>query len=185
VDLRLPPFSACGLWIVLLGVGAAAWVIMMVGDRLRGVKIENDEHHSLRTAVVRLPPLLAMFAVSVFTPLAPGPLFWGGVALCGVALVIYVLAIGAFVKARSGLTTIGIYRLSRNPMYLAIFILFAGFALMAYAAASLTGLLIVATILWYVPITHWSVRDEERYLEGRFGEEFRAYAGRVGRYLVW
>ena len=179
----LPTFSMYSLWIVLLGFAVLAWLIMGIGDRLRGVKVENEEHLGVRTALVRVPPLLALFVVSVFTPLTPGPLFWGGVALCSVSLLIYVLAIWAFVRARSGLTTIGVYRFSRNPMYVAMYALFAGLALMAWSTAPLMGLLVVVVALWYAPVTHWSVRGEERYLEGRFGDEYRAYMQRVARYL--
>ena len=40
------------LWLLLATIGAFAWVIMAIGDKLRGVKIENPEdHHSIYRTV--------------------------------------------------------------------------------------------------------------------------------------
>ena len=33
------------LWLILLIVGAFAGVFMLIGDKLRGIKIENPEDH--------------------------------------------------------------------------------------------------------------------------------------------
>jgi protein-S-isoprenylcysteine O-methyltransferase Ste14 len=183
--MSIPSFTVWSLWIMLLGFGAAAWLVMILGDRLRGTKIENEDHLDLRTAAVRLPPLAALFAIAVFTPIAPGPLFWVGAGLAGGSFLLYVLAIAAFVKARGGVTTIGIYRVSRNPMYLAMIILLAAVALMALSASALMGLVTAVVAVWYLPVTHWSVRQEERYLEQRFGDSYRSYMRRVPRYLLF
>jgi protein-S-isoprenylcysteine O-methyltransferase Ste14 len=80
-------------------------------------------------------------------------------------------------KATSVVTT-GIYRLTRNPMYLGM-----ASALVGVAAwdASLVGLLLVGVFCAY--ITRFQVQPEERALLASFGEEFATYMSRVRRWL--
>jgi len=171
------------LWMILAPFGALAWAIMALGDRLRGVKIEDVDHFSVKRVVISFIPNLALFGVSIITPITVGTLFWTGCALLGVSVAIYLLAIGAFVKARRGVTAIGIYRLSRNPMYVAIFIMLAGLCLMAWQASPLTGLLAVVVSLWNMGATHWAILTEERFLSEKYGEDYLSYKRSVRRYL--
>lgn len=73
--------------------------------------------------------------------------------------------------------TAGPYAVSRNPMYVGWTLLYAGTALLRNDAwvAGFTPAVLATT--------HWIVRREERELELAFGDEFRAYSGRVRRYL--
>ena len=75
------------------------------------------------------------------------------------------------------LVTGGLYAFSRNPaflgfdlMYLRVFLLFANW---------LSGLCSAFAVL----TLHLQILQEERYLEGVFGEPYRAYRTRVFRYL--
>ena len=81
-------------------------------------------------------------------------------------------------KPTSQLVTGGIYRLSRNPMYV-------GFTLWYLGAAcwrnSLWPFLLLPIVLF---IMHYGVIiREERYLERRFGDEYRRYTAQVRRWL--
>ncbi len=90
--------------------------------------------------------------------------------------------IGAISRTRSDrlgpLVTTGPFALVRNPLYLGNIALWVGFALSA-------------RLLWMVPVAvlvlgfeyHAIVRWEERLLASRRGEEYRAYAARVPRWL--
>ena len=79
----------------------------------------------------------------------------------------------------STLVTGGVYRLSRNPMYVGMALL-----LLAWAAA-----LVVLAGLWpgrgcYVLyITQFQIRPEERVLQARFGQDYLNYTARVRRWL--
>lgn len=96
-------------------------------------------------------------------------------------------AIRAFLRARTrpepwkpstALVTDGPYRLTRNPMYLGFTLVYLG--LTAWAN-SVWPLVLLPAVL---PVMHHGVvRREERYLERRFGEEYRAYCRRVRRWL--
>jgi protein-S-isoprenylcysteine O-methyltransferase Ste14 len=72
----------------------------------------------------------------------------------------------------------GPYRLSRNPMYLGELVLWLGWALFYGSVAVLLGF-----CLWLVEFRFVIVPREERALEARFGEPYRAYRARVPRWL--
>jgi len=81
-------------------------------------------------------------------------------------------------KPSSALVTGGVFRFTRNPMYLGMLLLYAGGALMAGGPLTLGPLILVFLILnFYV------IGREEAYLERRFGEAYAAYRERVRRWL--
>jgi len=71
----------------------------------------------------------------------------------------------------------GIYRLSRNPMYL-------GFNLITLAslAYSINGIQIVLG-LYSIIIYHFIILGEEKFLEKRFGKDYGQYKRNVRRYI--
>ena len=80
--------------------------------------------------------------------------------------------------AASALVTGGVYRLSRNPMYVGMALALAGAAVgLAPPAAALGPAAFVAYL------TRFQIVPEERALRAAFGETFGAYARRVRRWL--
>lgn len=72
----------------------------------------------------------------------------------------------------------GPFRFSRNPLYLALTGLYLGITLLVNAVWPLLLLLpLLAVVRWGI------VGREERYLEAKFGEPYRAYRARVRRWL--
>ena len=72
----------------------------------------------------------------------------------------------------------GIYRYSRNPIYLGMFLAYLGYALIANNAWAL----IFAVALY--AIMHFGViLREERYLAERFGEDYMNYLENVRRWI--
>ncbi|KPL17859.1 MAG: hypothetical protein AMJ92_10675 [candidate division Zixibacteria bacterium SM23_81] len=184
--LSFPMFTIWSLWLVLVPIFLFAWAGMAIGDRLRGVKIENKEDHcNVKTGLFSMPPLLALTVLSIFTPIVSSPLFWVGVAFIFVAGILYVLSITAFIKAKLGLNTVGIYRLSRNPMYVAMFLVMVAFAFMAWSPAAIMGILAAVVALWNVAATHWMVLREEGFLERKYGQRYAVYRGQVPRYFFF
>jgi protein-S-isoprenylcysteine O-methyltransferase Ste14 len=81
-------------------------------------------------------------------------------------------------RPANALVTNGPFRYSRNPLYLALTIIYLGITL---SAGSLWPL---ATLIPALAIVHWKiVRREEQYLEGRFGDDYRAYKAQVNRWI--
>ncbi|WP_059004595.1 methyltransferase family protein [Bittarella massiliensis (ex Durand et al. 2017)] len=109
---------------------------------------------------------------------APPGLFWAGVALYAGGMALLAASVAAFATpAADGFCQRGVYRLSRNPMYLAYFLIFVGFA-----ALGRSPLLLGLTAVFQVS-AHWIIRAEERWCDQRFGEAYAQYARRVRRYL--
>ena len=76
------------------------------------------------------------------------------------------------------LATDGIYRWTRNPMYVGGLPLMLGLAIVL-ALDWLPLLMVPAAFLLHFGI----VRREEQYLEAKFGDRYRGYKARVPRYL--
>lgn len=184
--LEFPPFTVWSLWIILVFILAYSVAGMAIGNKLRGEKIEHEEDHANpKTAILSTLPLVVLLVLCIFTPIVIGVLFLLGCLLLFVAGIIYALSISAFVKSRRGLTTAGIYRLSRNPMYVSMLLILAGFNLMAWSASLLMGILTAATFLWDLITIHFMVLGEEEFLEGKYGETYLNYKRTTPRYLLF
>jgi protein-S-isoprenylcysteine O-methyltransferase Ste14 len=76
------------------------------------------------------------------------------------------------------LVTGGPYRLSRNPAYLSDALMYAGIALLADAPWALAPLPVVLLVM-----DRGVILREERYLERRFGEDYRQFKARRRRWI--
>lgn len=76
------------------------------------------------------------------------------------------------------LVTGGLYRLTRNPMYLGLALAYAGLALLFRSAAA--GLLLIVLL---AIMDRLVIPREEAYLARRFGAGYEAYRRRVRRWL--
>jgi len=81
-------------------------------------------------------------------------------------------------KPASCLVTSGIYRWTRNPMYLGMASIYVGVAVMLN---SLAGLLLLPLVL--LIIQSWVIAREEAYLQRAFGSDYAAYKRRVRRWI--
>ncbi len=114
----------------------------------------------------------------------------GAMALALVGLGFDVAGIIAFRRAKTtvnplkpeksvALVSAGVYRITRNPMYVGmVFILAAWGVYLASVWALLMGPLLFAAY-----ITRFQIKPEERVLARRFGAEFEGYQARVRRWL--
>lgn len=150
------------------------------------------------SAEVRFPPPLLYLAflilgllTSVWYPvhLLPSSLAWisGGALLIGGVLIgpvwgIRMLSVAGTTirpdKPTAKLVTDGPFRFSRNPLYVALTLMYAGIALMANSIWALLLLPLVILIMWW-----FVIRREEAYLARAFGEEYEHYKLRVRRWI--
>ena len=85
--------------------------------------------------------------------------------------------IGIEERARPGLITGGLYRFSRNPIFLALIAVLAGYTLLL--PTLLSALILVGACI----AIRQQIAEEESYLLRAYGEQYRQYARRVGRLL--
>lgn len=144
------------------------------------------------------PPVVAalcagtMAAIAAVVPAATWPVPMQ-VALAGVLLALGVLvaAAGVFAFHRhrttinphapdrtTALVTSGVYRLTRNPMYLGMLLVLTAWAIWLGNAAALAVLPVFVAYLG-----RFQIAPEERVLAARFGPTFDAYRARVRRWL--
>ena len=81
-------------------------------------------------------------------------------------------------SSASFLVTSGVYRFTRNPMYVGLLLLLIGWAL--YVANVLAFLFLPAFILY---MNQFQIKPEERALTARFGRKYLEYASRVHRWI--
>jgi len=149
-----------------------------------------------RAGVITPPPFLYLIALAIgllvdwlypvqvlSTPFAIGI----GLLLIAAAGPIVISALRAFSRAKttfdvrkptSAIVTNGPYRFSRNPSYVSLTLLYGGIACLVN---SLWVLLMVVPV---VTVMHFGViKREERYLEAKFGDEYRDYKTTVRRWM--
>lgn len=150
LELTVPPP------LVMLGAGTLMWALAQISPTL-------NLPHSLRMA--------------------------GAIGLLGLGGAVALAGLVAFRRAgttihpfephrSSALVQTGIYRYSRNPMYLGML-----FVLLAWAHWLTAPLALLGPLIFVAWIQRFQIRPEERALGQRFGDEFDAYRRRVRPWL--
>jgi protein-S-isoprenylcysteine O-methyltransferase Ste14 len=148
--LRIPPLG------VLVTVGLLAWACARVCPAL---KVELPARTWIAVTFLSLGVACSLLGVASFrrarttlNPLTP--------------------------DATTSLVVSGIYRVTRNPMYLGfLFLLMAEIAWLAH----LLALLLAPAFVVY--LNRFQIGPEEIALQSRFGAEFQSYAHRVRRWV--
>jgi protein-S-isoprenylcysteine O-methyltransferase Ste14 len=112
--------------------------------------------------------------------------FWICVALVGIGVMFFTLAIlklGTFslrvglAQQNTSLRTTGVYRFSRNPMLLGLYLMALGSAV--YVQNPINWMLVIIALT----IHHKIILAEEVSMESRFGEQWIEYRNQVRRYI--
>jgi protein-S-isoprenylcysteine O-methyltransferase Ste14 len=170
------------------------------GKQSMGTDPAGEQVNGSGTAGVIGRPIL-LFPAAVLVGLAldrllpspfavPGidPVHWiigGSLILIGLAL--FAAGVRNFSRAATPLptnqparvlVTTGIYRRTRNPIYLGFFLAYCGIGV-----ATRSPWILILTLPLVVTIRNGVVAREEAYLERRFGDAYRDYKARVRRWL--
>lgn len=159
------------------------------------------ETEEKRGAAVKFPPpilpivtIIAGYILGRFLPLFPDSTlptparYWIGGLIAAASVVIFVVL--PFLQFRKSgqdpapwtptpeIVVEGMYKFTRNPMYVGMLLFCIGFAI----------ILSSVWILILTPICGWliyniAIRHEEIYLEEKFGDSYRAYKRRVRRWI--
>jgi len=101
-----------------------------------------------------------------------------GLGIYIVGMILYIISIVQFAKPnQNGLNVNGLYKISRNPMYVAFFLYFLGCSMLT-DSWPLLFILIVFQIT-----VHYLILSEERWCKKEFMEEYKDYMNKVRRYI--
>ena len=81
-------------------------------------------------------------------------------------------------ETTSTLVSDGVYRITRNPMYVGFLVM-----LVAWAALLSSAWALVGPVVFALYITRFQIVPEEKALHALFGEPFASYRARVRRWL--
>ena len=144
------------------------------------------------------PPAVALAAALVmgwagrYGVLESVPLVWrvgAALVVAAIGAAFDVAGILAFRRAKTtvnpmkpeksaALVSTGVYRITRNPMYVGMVFILLAWAVYLASPWALFGPLVFAAY-----ITRFQIKPEERVLAARFGAEFASYLARVRRWL--
>ncbi len=146
--------------------------------------------------VIALPPLIVVATLALglllhfiwpIRFLASTDALWLGALLIVVSIPIVIGAAWQLAKAKTALdvrkpttkiVTGGVFRISRNPIYLSMVLGFIGIA----SLIDSLWLLLLALPLMVI-LQKGVIEPEERYLEQKFGENYLRYKARVRRWI--
>ena len=132
----------------------------------------------------RLGNILSTFFIlpiiySFFLPIKISSIwFFIGLIIYLIGLIIGIFAwFDFYTTAVDKLVTKGIYRVSRNPMYLCIVLIFTGTGI-----ACVSWLFLLLTIIFTI-LSHILVRSEEHFCLNTYGQDYRDYLNRTPRWI--
>lgn len=146
------------------------------------------------------PPLLWVIAAAITwivarvdvdgSPLSGIASEWLGVAMAALGIAIAFAGIREFGRANttsdpihvdeaSTVVSTGVYRFTRNPMYLGLVLISIGWALRLGTAAGM----VVGTGFLIVVLTVLQIRPEEEAMTARFGQGYLDYRASVRRWI--
>lgn len=153
----------------------------------------------MQTLELKIPPPVvalliaaAMWGISFATPPVEVPALIRVVAAITIALAGVGTAISGVVALRrarttvnplkpetsSALVTSGVYRLTRNPMYIGL-----ALVLLAWAVFVASALAFLGPLLFILYISRFQIVPEERVLSAMFSAAYSAYQVKVRRWL--
>ena len=122
---------------------------------------------------------IILFIYSIFLPLPLGtPLLYAGIALFVVGLIIAEIAFIPWTTTPlDEPITRSMYRYSRHPIYLGVFVQYIGIGI-----ASASGLFLLLTVISIV-LSILTVAAEERHCLKVYGDPYREYINRTRRWI--
>ena len=168
-----------GTWGLVLFTGSAAQKVrdvmlfalpvLLVGQAV--VATQSPQALGVSEADLRAPAFLRN---ALGTLLMYGGLLFQGTAMLDLGAS---WRIGIEERAQPGLVTGGLYRHTRNPIFLALIAVLVGYTLLI---PTLLSAVILAAAVFAI---RQQIAEEEAYLLRAYGDSYRRYASRVGRLL--
>ena len=147
----------------------------------RAVDTSWYENKDKKFVVLTMTIWLGQIVYGIWTPLKIGTVWFNvgsvitiaGFILCTIANHNYMTA--PLDKA----ITNGLYKISRNPLYL-----FSGIVMIGISIAAASWIMLVIIAL-YSTFNHQIIKSEERYCLKTYGDEYREYMKKTARYFLF
>lgn len=137
----------------------------------------SQKEKALAVSASSTPHLFTL--VAFFIPLSSNTIAVAvGATAYAIGLIGFLSALSTYIKTPPGtLATRGMYRISRNPMYVT--------ALLSFAGITIITLNVLPAIILCVMVIlhHMMIRSEEKACAERFGKQYEQYKGNTPRYL--
>lgn len=184
--MSLIPVFKIGLWnawifmsvfllqmLVMAFAGKRIWEKTHVPSRFRQSKLEKN------IGIIANTIWLSSLGYSVFLPFRLGtPWFYTGLSVFIIGLVLMTISTFDFIATPADeMITRGSYAFSRNPGYLATFLICLGSGI-----AGSSWLLILLSVMITLCL-HKEILVEERYCLDQYGSAFQEYLNRVPRWI--
>jgi protein-S-isoprenylcysteine O-methyltransferase Ste14 len=166
-------------WIFILPI----IILSVIGSRILGKRglggFSGPTKKEKVLDIIGMVIIFAFYAYSIFLPLKLGT-FWfsAGLLIYLLGAIIETIAMLNFVTTPVDKpVTKGVYRISRNPMYLGMFLIFGGTGI---ACVSWVFLLLTAV---FIILFHIAVVSEERFCLQKYGNAYREYMNKIPRWI--
>jgi len=177
--MSLMPAFEIGVWnawiptIIFLCFFISSQFLGNVGKRIA----HGEEEKTLGKFTALIAIILWIY--SIFLPLGMGTAwFYTGLPIYILGMVIGVIAITSIAATQPGKPfTKGMYRYSRHPLSVSMFLVFLGIGV---ASTSWLYLLLLAILM---VVTHFMVAIEEGSCLEKFGDTYREYMNRTPRWI--
>jgi protein-S-isoprenylcysteine O-methyltransferase Ste14 len=168
-------------WLILPLVLTTVYICAMKKELARRMSDMTgyDAGERIFTVSASFAPYPFMIA-TVWTPFTTlKPVLYPGLALYLMGAVLFFTTLRVFVATPlDRLFSAGPYRISRNPFYVAVTLMFLGICV------ATMNLILLAWLLMMCMPQHFMILAEERHCREKFGEDFVRYMGKVPRYLL-
>ena len=133
---------------------------MNINIEIKGQQAHIVNQQSLISGTSNLEEIKFDFSVFFYVGMA---IYLLGLALCAISM-------RDFARPdASGMNTKGLYRYSRNPMYVAYFICFLGIAFLT------KSMIFILILVIFQTAAHWIILSEERWCLEKFGKSYQDY----------
>ena len=170
-------------WIFMIWLLIQDLVVRLVSKELyqkAGQPPDMKPSYAYKVAgYVSMPLWLLTTAYSIFLPLHLGTIwFYIGLTIFLLGLVIATVATFNFAATpMNEAVTRGVYRYSRHPIYVALFLIY-----LSVGIASASWVFLLVSFLWALLLS-FSVTDEERYCLDKYGVAYHDYLNRTPRWI--
>ena len=182
--------------LLILAVFYTVYIGKMILQKRKGIQTDQIAKGKQKTKIFYIELIMKIATYSVVVvevlslffapPYLSQTFVVGGVVLGFIGDILFTISVvtmkdnwraGIAENDKTEIITSGIYRISRNPAFLAFDCVYAGLLLIAFNWVLLVFSIFSMTML------HLQILQEETFLSKTFGAEYNAYKSKVRRYL--